>query len=67
MRTLLRNVDTIVSCDKEDRIYKNTDLWFSDGRIERIGPSEETYEQVFDCSGMLLYPGFVNTHHHLYQ
>ena len=67
MRTLLKNVDTIVSYDGEDRIYKNTDLWFSDGRIERIGPSDRQADRVFDCSGMLLYPGFVNTHHHLYQ
>ena len=54
MRTLLKNVDTIVSCDGEDRIYKNTDLWFSDGRIERIGPSDRPADRVFDCSGMLL-------------
>ena len=67
MRTLLKNVDTVISCDGEDRVYRNTDVWFKDGLIERIGPLDEIADQAFDCTGMLLYPGFVNTHHHLYQ
>ena len=67
MRTLLKNVDTVVSCDGEDRVYRNTDVWFRDGLIEKIGTLDEAPEQVFDCTGMILYPGFVNTHHHLYQ
>ena len=28
---------------------------------------EEKPDTEFDCSGMILYPGFINTHHHLYQ
>ena len=67
MRTLLKNVDTVVCCDAEDRIYQNTDVWFQDGLIEKIGHQNEMPDRTFDCTGMLLYPGFVNTHHHLYQ
>ena len=67
MRTLLKNVDTIISCDGADRVYRNTDVWFRDGVIEHIGPLDQVADQAFDCSEMLLYPGFVNTHHHLYQ
>ena len=67
MRTLLKDVDTVISCDGADRVYRNTDVWFRDGLIERIGPQDQVADQAFDCSGMLLYPGFVNTHHHLYQ
>ena len=67
MRTLLKNVDSIVSCGEGDRVYGHTDVWFSNGIIERIGPSEEKPDEVYDCTGMILYPGFVNTHHHLYQ
>ena len=67
MRTLLKNVDTVVSCDGQDRVYRHTDIWFRDGMIEKIGPLDEQPDQAFDCTGMILYPGFVNTHHHLYQ
>ena len=67
MRTLLKNVDTVISCDREDQVYRYTDVWFRDGVIERIGAGEGKPDEVFDCTGMILYPGFVNTHHHLYQ
>ena len=67
MLTLLRNVDTIVSCDSEDRVYHNTDVWFRDGSITKIGSLHEEPDLIYDCSGMILYPGLVNTHHHLYQ
>ena len=67
MRTRLKNVDTVVSCDGQDRVYRHTDIWFRDGMIEKIGPLDEQPDQAFDCTGMILYPGFVNTHHHLYQ
>ena len=67
MLTLLKNVDTIVSCDEEDRIYSATDLWFMDDRIARIGPWDAVPDRVVDASDCLLYPGLINTHHHLYQ
>ena len=31
MRTLLKDVDTVISCDGADRVYRNTDIWFRDG------------------------------------
>ncbi len=38
MRTLLKNVGTVISCDEQDRVYRNTDVWFLDGHIEKLGP-----------------------------
>ncbi|MBQ3488151.1 MAG: amidohydrolase family protein, partial [Clostridia bacterium] len=67
MRTLLKNVDAVISCDRQDRIYRNTDVWFRDGLIECIGEQAVTPDRTYDCRRMILYPGFVNTHHHLYQ
>lgn len=67
MLTLLRNVDTVVTCDCDDRIVRHTDVWFRDGRIEKIGPMEETPDETIDAAECFLYPGFINTHHHLYQ
>ena len=46
MLTLLKNVDTVISCDGEDRVYRHTDLWFRDGIIEKIGPLEEKADMV---------------------
>lgn len=67
MKTCLRNVHTIVSCDDWDHIYHNADVWFRDGVIEGIGNMTGDADLCFDASDMILYPGLVNTHHHLYQ
>ena len=58
---------TIVSCDDWDHIYHNADVWFRDGVIEGIGNMTGDADLCFDASDMILYPGLVNTHHHLYQ
>ncbi len=41
-----------------------------DGWIEAVGPATEVpdrADEVIDAEGMLLFPGLINTHHHLYQ
>ena len=65
--TRLQNIDTIVTCDPNDHLYFHTDLWFEDGQILCIGDCERTPDAAYDCSGMIVYPGLINVHHHLYQ
>lgn len=45
------------------------DIRVRDGRIAEIGPNLATQEgeRVLDVSGCVVYPGWVNTHHHLFQ
>ena len=45
-----------------------TDIRVRDGRIAAIGTlSPEPGERTVDASGCVIYPGWVNTHHHLFQ
>lgn len=67
MEICIRNVDAIVSCDGQDRVYPHTDVWVDKGRIAHIGQLDAVAQQEYDGRGCFLYPGFVNTHHHLYQ
>jgi len=68
MTLLLRNISTVVSCDKNDTVYENVDIYIKDGKIECIAKGLDIKAQrVIDCSDMICYPGLVNTHHHLYQ
>ncbi len=67
MLTRLKNVDTIVSCDRSDTVYRYTDLWFVNGEIVRIGTCDRVPDAEYDCSDMIVYPGLINVHHHLYQ
>ena len=66
-RLLIRNIRTLVSCDAADHVYENVNVYCEDGLIRSIGPEAPEADRVIDGSGMLCYPGLVNTHHHLYQ
>ncbi len=69
MSTLLvKNIRTLVSCDEQDGVYENVDLYAEDGIIRAIGAAlPHAADTVLDASSMLCYPGLINTHHHLYQ
>ena len=64
---LVKNVKHLVTCDANDRLLDGVDVFVRDGVIESIGHVEETAEDVIDASHMVMYPGLINTHHHLYQ
>lgn len=64
---LIKNARYIVSCDDTDRLYERSNLFIRDNAIEYIGPELRQADQVIDASRMVVYPGLINTHHHLYQ
>ena len=63
---LIKNARYIVSCDDTDRLYERSNLFIRDNAIEYIGPELRQADQVIDASRMVVYPGLINTHHHLY-
>jgi cytosine/adenosine deaminase-related metal-dependent hydrolase len=71
MPTLLaRDAELLVTMDANRRELRSASLYAEDGIIRQVGPSAElprTADTIIDCSGQILLPGFVNTHHHLNQ
>lgn len=67
MKTLIRNAKAIVTVDAEDRLLHHANLYIEDGVIRDIGSANLPADEVIDASGCIVYPGLVNTHHHLYQ
>ncbi len=68
MKTLLvKNVKHLVTCDDDDRMLANINVLVCDGKITYIGKEPQTADDVIDASNMVMYPGLINTHHHLYQ
>ncbi|MDL2310815.1 8-oxoguanine deaminase [Peptostreptococcaceae bacterium OttesenSCG-928-C18] len=67
MTILIKNIDTIVSCDSKDTVYSNVNLLIEDNKIKYIGNDVLDADEIIDGSDMLMYPGLINTHHHLYQ
>ncbi len=67
---LLRNADLLVTMDADRRQIPNGGLFVQDDQIMQVGPTAElpsTADRVLDARGMIVLPGLVNTHHHLFQ
>ena len=66
MKRLLKNADRILTMDGRD--ISGGDILIDGGVIQEIGTSVLADDvEVHDLSGMIVTPGLINTHHHLYQ
>jgi 8-oxoguanine deaminase len=68
--TLVRNATILATLDAQRREIPDGGLFIRDNVIEQVGPSSELPQQadtIIDLSGHVVLPGFVNTHHHMYQ
>jgi 8-oxoguanine deaminase len=67
---LLKNAALLITMDEKRHQIEQGGLLVRDNVIEMVGPSSELPQEadrVIDASGMVVLPGLVNTHHHLYQ
>ncbi len=67
---LVKHARMLVTMDDDRRQIADGGLFVRDNVIEMVGPTAElpeTADTVIDAGDMLILPGLVNTHHHLYQ
>ncbi|MCP5098217.1 MAG: amidohydrolase family protein, partial [Chloroflexi bacterium] len=67
---LVKNTAVIATMDDKRREIKNGGLFIRDNVIEQIGTTDtlpETADTLLDLKGHVVLPGFINTHHHMYQ
>ncbi|PNR96656.1 8-oxoguanine deaminase [Petrotoga sp. 9PWA.NaAc.5.4] len=68
---LIKNIDTIVTMDKNSSILKGYSILIVDDKIEKIDEnidvSNKNIDEIIDGSSYICYPGLINTHHHFYQ
>ncbi|EWC46080.1 hypothetical protein DRE_04654 [Drechslerella stenobrocha 248] len=65
---LLRGGTALIHQDNEAVVAAKRDILVVGNRIARIGESLDVEDaEVIDCTGKLISPGFVNTHHHGWQ
>lgn len=66
---LIKNVDALVSCDDNDSLYHNVDIYIEAGLIKTIARDIDFAPdtQVINARGCFVYPGLINTHHHFFQ
>jgi 8-oxoguanine deaminase len=67
---LIKNIELLVTMDDQRRELPHTNLFIKDGFIHAVGAltdMPEKADQELDLSGHIVFPGFINTHHHFYQ
>ncbi len=69
---LLQHADILITMDPnpDKRVIEDGALFVQDNVIRQVGPTEELPKEadtIINARGMLVMPGLVNTHHHLYQ
>ena len=67
---LVKNADLLVTMDPERPRVPGGGLFVRNNVIEQAGPTDSLPAEadlIIDASGMLVMPGLVNCHHHLYQ
>ena len=67
--TLIRNISHLVTFDANDRELDGADLLVSGSRVAAVGYGLEADDsaEVIDGRGLLVLPGLINGHQHLYQ
>ena len=68
--TLLRNISALATMDDGGTEISDAAVRISDGWIETVGRTDEVgaqADEIIDLQDHVVLPGFVNTHHHLYQ
>jgi cytosine/adenosine deaminase-related metal-dependent hydrolase len=67
---LVRNANLLVTMDDARHRIPGGGLFVEDHVIRQVGSTADlppTADRVIDAHGMIVLPGLVNTHHHLYQ
>lgn len=65
---LIQNPRSIVTCDDQDTLLEGCDLLIEGREIVKMAPNISPAGcHVIDATGKIVYPGLINTHHHLFQ
>jgi len=67
---LLKHADLLITMDEQRKTIADGGLFVRDNVIEEVGLTADLplyADKVIDAEGMVVLPGLVNTHHHLYQ
>ena len=75
MRTLIENLEFILTLDRERRVIHKGSIVLEDDKIIRVGKSSEIarefnrayFDKVIDGTGNVATPGFVDTHVHTHE
>lgn len=67
-KILIKNAKKVITCDDTEQILSNVSILIDGPKIVQIAANIDIVDaEVIDASNMFVYPGLINTHHHLLQ
>lgn len=66
-RRILLKGGTVLTMDPTLGDFEKADVLIEGSKIKAIGRNIRAYAHVIDCKGMIVMPGFIDTHHHQYE
>lgn len=64
---LIKNASCVFTVKNKSKILKNVSILIKDNVIQAITKKNTKADRVIDASGMIVLPGFINCHHHMFQ
>lgn len=65
---LIRDIRTMITMDDEKQRLSGVSMYIEDGIIQEIAPDlVREADRVIDGRNYWVFPGLINTHHHMYQ
>lgn len=64
---LIKNADFVVTMNDKREVFQNASVLLSGNRILECPSKVETADEIIDATGKIVFPGFINTHHHFFQ
>lgn len=64
---LIKNAGYIITLNEKNEILKNTSILIKGNRVEEVPTKETRANRVLNARGMVVFPGFINTHLHTPQ
>lgn len=67
MAILVKNADYLITMDKKRRVLRRASLYLEGHKIKEVDSKRKRADRIIDASGMIVMPGLINCHHHLFQ
>ncbi len=64
---LIKNAEYLVTMNKKREILRNVSCLIENQQIKEIPTRKNQADKIIDASGMIVLPGFINCHHHMFQ
>ena len=67
---LIKNASFVATMDKNENELRNVSIFCENGVIKEVGDCKniiKNVDKVIDANDLIVIPGLINTHHHLFQ